>query len=160
MKNSDNLLLWTIGGTLFVIFLIFVTAIVLAVSVFFIPEKHTYTLDEIGQVIHSPIPSDATDIQYSSEMHRGYFVKLSFSAPAASTDQFAASLCQGILYEGYDPFSASNSYAARPRDVVLKATGYAYFSSSIGIAESVYGNRCSIENQWVQIKIDKTNPQH
>lgn len=70
------------------------------------------------------------------------------------------SLCQGIVYEGYDPFSASNSYAARPRDVVLKATGYAYFSSSIGITKSVYGNRCSIENRWVQIKIDKTNPQH
>jgi hypothetical protein len=123
-------------------------------------EKHTYTLEEIGQVIHSPIPKDATDIQYSSEMHRGYFIKLSFSAPPASADQFAANLCQGIFYEGYDSFDSSNSYTVLPNSVLLKAVGYAYFSASSDTPKSVYGNRCSMEGRWVQIKIDKADPQY
>jgi hypothetical protein len=84
---------------------------------------------------------------------------LAFTAPPTSVNQFIANICQGILYEGYNPFNASNSYTSRSNAVVMKAKGYAYFSASINTVKSVFGNRCSF---WVwtgQIKINKSNPQ-
>lgn len=127
--------------------------------IFFDRDQFTYSLDEIGQLIHSPIPTDATDVEIDPTTVNGYTIRFSFSAPPSSANQFASNLCQGKLYEGYDPFVASNYYAGYVGDAVIKSSGYTYFSTSTGVSKSIYGNRCSMDIRTGQVRIDKTNPQ-
>ena len=123
-------------------------------------EKHSYTLDEIGQRINSPIPADATDIVYNSETRYGHFIKLSFKAPPDSAVAFAKHICGENLYQGYDPFNATDSSASKTDYAIIKWAGYAYFSHS-NTSETIFGNRCQLKTRPfnpIQISVDQTDP--
>ncbi len=129
-------------------------------AVFSIEGKHTYTLDEMGTAINSPIPADATDIVYSSETRYGHFIKLSFNAPPASALSFAKHICGEIPYQGYDPFTATDSSASKPDYFLIKWAGIAYFSHSVS-SQTIYGNRCQLKSRPfspIQVSVDQTNP--
>lgn len=161
MKKWLGLFLLVILSTLFG-FALFVLANTLFFgSIFSIDGKHTYTLDEIGQAINSPIPTDATDIVYSSETRYGYFIKLSFKAPPKSALTFAEHICGEMLYQGYDPFIATDSSSSKPDYFLIKYVGYAYFSHS-NTSQAIYGNRCQLNKPRlfnpIQVSVDQTDP--
>src|SRR4051812_33482482 len=113
MRRWLVLLLCVLASALFGFGLLALAFYLFFSGIGFVSEKHTYTLDEIGQAIHSPIPADATNILYSSETRYGYFIKLSFNAPPDSALTFAKQICGETLYQGYDPFTATDSSASK-----------------------------------------------
>ncbi|MBI1279125.1 MAG: hypothetical protein GC179_13435 [Anaerolineaceae bacterium] len=159
MKKWLGVFALVIVSTLFG-FALFALAIALFLGpIFTIDGKHTYTLEEIGQAINSPIPADATDVQYSSEARYGYFIKLSFQAPPDSAVTFAKHICDETLYQGYDPFNASDSFASYPNSIAIKWASHAYFSRS-NTSQAIYGNRCQLKSRPfnpIQVKVDQTN---
>src|SRR5258708_21347399 len=59
-----------------------------------------WNAEEIAENLKAPLPKNATDLHYSSYRGRAGFIEMSFKAPPAAANAFAAPLCYRVLHEG------------------------------------------------------------
>ncbi len=129
----------------------------LAISnMFSVPQ---WTTQDINRALSATIPTDATNIAIQGHRARGGFLELEFDAPPQSMRNFAGQLCNGVLYQGYDPFNAIDIAEPFTYTHPIHLDIYSYFSYSPDTPESVLGNRCMTSaNSQLQIRINPTKP--
>ncbi len=145
------------GILLFLLFCIaaFALAYQMPFSLSFFPR---WNLTEIQSYFTGPIPEGAIDIHYQSGDSYG---QLSFKAPPASAMEFVNRFCTRFLYQGYDPFNASDDGTAENGHLIQTQANYFYYSYSVGTPSTYYGSRCYGSSREpyepYQILVDKTN---
>jgi hypothetical protein len=103
---------------------------------------------------HVTFPPDATGISYKVGPQYGFYLKLDFKAPSQSASIFLQNICDGILYQGYDPFHANSTGQPSPEAYLIRIWPY-YYSYSPNTPDTFFGNQCD----WVtQVLVDKTDP--
>jgi hypothetical protein len=148
-----------------VMVLLFLLLIGLLIGIFstkpVVTEPRKMNLGEIEAYLGANVPEDASDITFDSDRgNYDLFIDLSFKSSPESASQFASSICDGVLHEGYDPFNAINTSQIPPQQVYLiKMQTWTHYSYSPDASQSVWGNRCWPFGEGVhQIRLDRTNP--
>ncbi|MBX3084060.1 MAG: hypothetical protein KF716_20670 [Anaerolineae bacterium] len=148
---SILLLLLLLGALILGVYMSFVRA--------FTPEH--WTLDKINDSLSIPVPTDAANLSFDGHLGRGGYLMLEFQASPESIAAFVSQLCDGVLYDGYDPFKAidvAEPYTfAHPMHLDI----YSYYSYSIGLPNAIKGNRClqSRPGYQVQVRVDTSEAQ-
>lgn len=112
-----------------------------------------WNLQEIEDYLGVTVPREAIEISYNSERRAGFWIKLRFQAPPEHISQFTDGICNGILYQGYDPFNAIDTAKPLPDVHLIKSSEFTYYSYSPDLPRTYSGNRC--HNGL--ILVDKTN---
>lgn len=113
-------------------------------------------IDKLEREIGTNILSEVVNLQYDYNLGVGYFIDLSFSATPDQTDEFVERICNGKLYQGYDPFNAINTYNTVSDTILVEADSFMYHSHSPSASDSIWGNRCYGTGP-VLIAVDKSN---
>jgi hypothetical protein len=123
-------------------------------------QKPSWTIDDINKGFLTPIPDTALNITVDGYTDRGGFLRLTFDAPAPDAHTFAEQFCMGVLYPGYDPFSAIDVAEPFTYAIPIRIGNYNYFSYSPNVDKKVYGNRClfSASGGQIQIRLDTSRP--
>ena len=120
-----------------------------------------WTFEEIVEYLDAPYPDGATNIEYdSNRFDRAFFINVRFDAPPESGLRFAESICDGVLYNGYDPFNAiiGSERLENSNMVLLFGARYAYSENT---PDTYLGNECSFEVGYDRpqyILVDTSNP--
>jgi hypothetical protein len=105
------------------------------------------------------LPPDAENITFEEfpGLGRAYYYKLQFSASPGSVARFASTMCEGQLYQGYDPFNSVNTSVPTSNSILVRTWLSLHYSHSPDAPDRMYGNRC-VGYRWVgQITVDKTD---
>jgi hypothetical protein len=94
------------------------------------------------------IPSSSQNIRISGNTSRGVAsLDLVFDAPYNDAIEFSKQFCQRLLYEGYDPFIATDTQTKLPGSYyIIQGYGgaiYHYYSSSLNTPNTTLGMRCT-----------------
>lgn len=129
-----------------------------------LPYVH-WNFREIVDYIDAPYPEDATDIRHDSDQWgRTFFIELEFKAPPDQALAFVESICDGILYRGFDPFNSSRRINNEQKPYLVLVHIDATFSYSVNSNEEILGNRCRPPNNKEKygkrqyISVDISNP--
>jgi hypothetical protein len=119
-----------------------------------------WTFEEIVDYLDAPYPDGATNISYDSHrFDRGFFIEMAFDAPPASAMAFAESICDGVLFRGFDPFNAvvGTERVLGENLVLLGGWSYAY---SPNTPETAFGNKCvfQVDGRYEYILVDASHP--
>jgi|GEM_PF-6689149 len=137
-------------------FFCFVVLVIYAIDYIHVTEEER--IERLERWFGTDFPEDATDLVYDYNLQRGFFVNVSFSAPPDQMDEFSQVLCDGKLYQGYDPFDATNTYRPMRSDSVLVHTSSSmYHSYSPNAPDTMWGNRC-LQGGFTFAAIDKSDP--
>lgn len=121
-----------------------------------------WNFEEIVEYIGADYPEGAVEIEHeSSHFDRGFFIEVRFKAPPDDAMKFAESICDGVLYQGYDPFDTIDGGQPSPNAHLIFGFGYAYYSYSPNASQSLFGYRCQLHTtygRWEQIRVDTSNP--
>lgn len=101
------------------------------------------TFPEMVKYLGAPYPSNATDIKLeSNNANRSFYIKLRFKAPPDEAMAFARSMCNGVLYEEYNPFQSSIRTDKQQKPFLILEYYYAYYSYTTDANQHYLGNRC------------------
>lgn len=118
----------------------------------------SWSIETIGSELGMSLPKDATDVLFEGHRGRGGFLELSFTSPRQSMTAFVDPICNGRLYESYDPFDAIDfgepfTFAHR-----IEVGQYAYYSYSLNTPDTISGNRCQAPSgKSYQIRLDTSD---
>gem|GEM_PF-3642256 len=120
-------------------------------------------LNDLRSVWGIEIPPESTEINFQSEVVERGFIGLSFKVPPENLQSFVESVCDGKLYEGYNPFDTIDSEEPTDSSILIKTNRFTYYSYSRDNSAMIFGNRCDATlggiGQVHQITVDKTNPE-
>jgi hypothetical protein len=118
----------------------------------------------ISEFLGISIPSDVVNLQIQgSRGVRGSYgiiprLQFTFNAPPYSTMAFINAFCDGVLYPGYNPLIATDSYLPSPHELLIRVKSSIHYSSSPGVPETTLGNRC-FQSGWIQeLVVEQANP--
>lgn len=120
-----------------------------------------WNFEEIVDYIGADYPEGAVDIEYeSSHFDRGFFIEVRFKAPPDDAMKFAESICDGVLYQGYDPFDTIDGRQPSPNAHLIFGSSL-YYSVSPNASPRILGYRCRFHYssaRWEYIRVDTSNP--
>ncbi|GIK64643.1 MAG: hypothetical protein BroJett018_24370 [Chloroflexota bacterium] len=121
-----------------------------------------WNFKEIVDYIDADYPEGAVDIEYDSDHdNRTFFIALRFKARPAEVMKFVESICDGVLYQGYDPFDTIDGGKPSMGAKLIVDSGGSYYSHSPNAPQSLFGNRCQLElgsGRWEHIRVDTSDP--
>lgn len=136
-------------------------------------EYDSWNTELIENVLGTPLPADAHDVEFGGRTGRGAYLDLTFKASHKSVDAFVSKFCEGPLYQGYDPFNAidtSIDTKEPPQGAyIIKMNDFydmSYYSYSLNTSDDLFGIRClsvfgftsGNGQSQMQILVDKTSP--
>jgi hypothetical protein len=141
-----------------IVVLLFLSLLVTQISA---PQKPSYNwvFQEALQTIGVSFPVNISDVTDNSHVGRYFAIDVSFKADPATTHVLAAQICNGELYQRYDPFNAESSPLTSIPNAILVTDDAIHYSFSLNTADTIFGNRCR-QNPAVklEIRVDKSDP--
>lgn len=120
-----------------------------------------WNFEEIVEYVGADYPEGAVEIEHeSSHFDRGFFIEVRFEAPPDDAMKFAESICDGVLYQGYDPFDTIDSGQPSPNAHLIFSSGL-YYSISPSASPHMLGYRCRFHYSSARleyIRVDTSNP--
>lgn len=109
-----------------------------------------WNFEEIVEYIDTSYPEDATDIEYDScrfrrsgsQLNCAFFINVSFKAPPSQAIAFAENICEGILYQDYDPFNSSLPAEDTSEEVFLVTNLFNPYYYQSDAPDTILGNQC------------------
>ncbi|HEX2906065.1 MAG TPA: hypothetical protein VHO69_04350 [Phototrophicaceae bacterium] len=85
-------------------------------------------------------------------------LKFRFRSSPQTADTFVQAFCDGRLYPGYNPLVAIDSARPAPDALLIRTAGSIHYSRSLGVPDTVWGNRCILRGNWsvYEIVIDRS----
>lgn len=119
---------------------------------------NSWDLTSIEHAIGVSLPKDAQNVHYDGHQGRNGFLDLSFEASHNNVNDFTDKLCDGIFYEGYDPFNALDLGEPFTFAHLINVGQFPYYSYSLNFPRTTSGNRCQFSTGSVyQIRIDSAD---
>lgn len=112
-------------------------------------------LERLEKHFGVPIPTDASELDYNYSFGRLYYLELSFKAPPESMDRFTQAICEGVLYQGYDPYNKVDGKSIPGKVHLIRNSLLTYYSYSPDAPDTYWGNICGATNV---ILVDKSAP--
>jgi hypothetical protein len=147
---------YLIPAFLLVIFFCVMTPVAVFVSIG--SDSRDVTTEEILEAFNAPIPSQARNVVLEHDRASSTYVAASFEATPQDAQSFIDRICDGVLIQGYDPFTAEDSGEPLAGSVLMKVREFVYYSHSPETPDTVWGLRCHAFNYGIhQLRVDKSD---
>jgi hypothetical protein len=119
-----------------------------------------WSIAEVNAHFGTSIPMEAFDINISGHKGLNPSLSVSFDAPPESAEKYAKQICDGKLYQRYDPFNATDVDMQSRHAYPITLYGRTVYSFSTLATDDDWGNRCEAADGvgYLQVLTNRSDP--